>query len=208
MRKFVVSDKDSLIGEAKAAYVNKARNPFTASIVRQVVSHLQESRTPSHVKVTWEEKHYRSERPPFFCFLPFYILGSPVPAVSPPSPLCTPSLLTGRVSREAEKALMLCEHCSAVTKIFLSYQRCFQHKPKRNYILATVKKINSKPKPARPPSLPIFNDNESKDRASNTLATLGWPCHCWTEKVCSGCVDGIHLTWPWVYSLCLLWLSL
>ena len=52
---------------------------------------------------------------------PFGQLGSAVPAVSPPSFLCTPSLLTGRAVWEAEKALTLCKHCSAVTKTSLYY---------------------------------------------------------------------------------------
>lgn len=46
-------------------------------------------------------------------------LGSAVPAVSSPSVLCTSSLLSGGVVCEAEKALTLCEHCSAITKTSL-----------------------------------------------------------------------------------------
>ena len=56
--------------------------------------------------------------------------GSAVPAVSPPSSLCTPSPLAGGVGREAAKALALCKPCSALMKTSLYYQQCFQHKPK------------------------------------------------------------------------------
>jgi len=77
-----------------------------------VLSHLQESGAPSRVTVTWEDKRHRSELPPLppsspsFTLLsmtsygmeyPFGQLGSAVPAVPPPSSLCTPSLLTGGV---------------------------------------------------------------------------------------------------------------
>ena len=61
---------------------------------------------------------------------PFGQLGSAVPAVPPPSFLCTPSLLTDGVVCEAEKTLTLYEHCSAVPKTSLCYQRCFGHKSK------------------------------------------------------------------------------
>ena len=40
----------------------------------------------------------------------------------------TPSLLTGGAMWEAEKALILCKHCSAITKTPLNYQHCFQYK--------------------------------------------------------------------------------
>jgi len=57
-------------------------------------------------------------------------LGSALPAVSPPSSSCTPSLLAGGVVRGAGKALTLCKHCSAIAKTPLCYQCCFQHKSK------------------------------------------------------------------------------
>ena len=53
---------------------------------------------------------------------PFGQLGSAVPTVSPPNFLCTSNLLTGRAVWEAEKALTLCKHCSAITKTSLYYQ--------------------------------------------------------------------------------------
>jgi len=79
-------------------------------------SHFQESRAPSHIVVTWEDKCHHSKCVPlFFCsqilllsmmsygmgypFAGMYGTGYPFgqlgPAVSLPSPLCTPSLLTG-----------------------------------------------------------------------------------------------------------------
>lgn len=40
----------------------------------------------------------------------------------------------------------LYKHCSAITKAFLNYQQCFQHKSKtQHHIQPTVKKISSNP---------------------------------------------------------------
>ena len=61
---------------------------------------------------------------------PFAQLGSAVPAMFPPNFLCNPIPLAGGVVWGAEKNLSLCNHCSAVTKTSLCYQRCFQHKSK------------------------------------------------------------------------------
>ena len=110
-----------------------------------VFSHLQESSAPSHLSITWEDKHHHSKHPPASFFFPqLYMLnmmsygleyplgqlGSAVPAVSPPNSLCPPSLLTGGVGEEAEKPLALCEHCSEIAKTSLCYQHCFQHRSK------------------------------------------------------------------------------
>lgn len=51
--------------------------------------------------------------------------GSFGPAVSPPSSLCTPSLLTGRTAWEAEKFWALCKHCFAINKTFVCYHHYF-----------------------------------------------------------------------------------
>jgi len=67
---------------------------------------------------------------PYSMGYPFGLLGSAVLAASPPSFLCTPSPVAGGMVRGAEKALALCKCCSAITKISLSYQYCFQHKSK------------------------------------------------------------------------------
>lgn len=77
------------------------------SISRQVFSHLQEMRAPSHVTVTWEDKHRNSECPtssffpqiyklammPYSMEYPFGLLGSAVPAVSPPTSCAPPAYL-------------------------------------------------------------------------------------------------------------------
>ena len=67
VRKLVGWDKDSLIGKAKATHTSKAKPGIHSSLPtsRQVFSHLQESRAPPHVTVTWEDKRHHSERPPF-----------------------------------------------------------------------------------------------------------------------------------------------
>lgn len=49
------------------------------------------------------------------------------PAVSPLSFLCPLSLLADVVVWEAERALTLCEPCSAITRTSLNYQHCSQH---------------------------------------------------------------------------------
>jgi len=79
---------------------------------RQAFSHLQESRAPSHVMVTGEDKCCNSERSPlppsspqlymlsvtlYGMENPFGQLGSALTAVSPPNYFCTPSLLAGGV---------------------------------------------------------------------------------------------------------------
>jgi len=55
VRKLVGGDKDSLIGKAKAMCTSKAVQGIHSllSIGRQMFSHLQESRTPSRIRVTW-----------------------------------------------------------------------------------------------------------------------------------------------------------
>ena len=133
VRKLIHWDKDSLIGKAKAVSTSKAKQEIDSPLPmgRQVFSHLQESRAPSHVTVTWEETNAITPNvPPSFFFPQLYMLsmtsygleypcgqlGSAVPAVSPPNFLCTPSLLAGGVGWEAEKALTLRKHCSAITK--------------------------------------------------------------------------------------------
>lgn len=58
-------DKGSLSGKAKAVNANKAKQRIHSPllIVRQMFSHLQVSRTPSHITVTWEDKCHNSEHP-------------------------------------------------------------------------------------------------------------------------------------------------
>ena len=126
-------DKDNLIGKAEVTHANKANQRIHSLVLtgRQVFSHLQESRAPSCIMVTREDKHHNSEHPQlpssslsFICRAwclngveyPFGQWGSAVLAVSLLNFLCTPSLLAGGVAWEAEKALTLCKSCSAITK--------------------------------------------------------------------------------------------
>ena len=140
LRKLVGWDRDSLIGKAKAICTSKAKegiNSLLPITIRQVFIHFRESWAPSCIKVTWEDKSHNSERPPLpssspsfvrwaWCHMawniPLVIWGQLSWAVSPPSFLCTPSPLTGEAVREAEKALALCKHSSAITKTSLCYQ--------------------------------------------------------------------------------------
>ena len=113
-------------------------------IGRQAFSRLQESRAPSCITVTWEDKHHHSKRPPFL-LLPsaFYaehdVIGYGISlwSVGLSCPSCVPSQLFLHaqsthwwVGVTAEKALTLCKHCSAIMKTSLNYQHCFRHKSK------------------------------------------------------------------------------
>ena len=69
---------------------------------RQVFSHLQDSRAPSHVTVIWEDKCHRSEFPPFIllppavyaeCDIIWY--GISLWSVGVNCPSCVPSQLFG-----------------------------------------------------------------------------------------------------------------
>ena len=143
VRKLMGWDKDSWIGKAQATCTSKAEQGFHSllPISRQMFSHPQESRAPPLIAVTLEDKHRHSKCPPLpssspsILLLsimshgmeyPFGHLASAVPVVSPPSFLCTPSLLAGGVGWEGEKALTLCKHCAEVTVASLYYQHCFQ----------------------------------------------------------------------------------
>lgn len=113
--KLMACCKCSLTGKAKATRSSKANQGINSLLPKdkQVFSHLQESRAPSSIMVTWEDKHHPSKLPiccPSFPQLlvlsmtPFgmdYQSGSVVQPGYPPSFLCTPSLLTGRAVRES-----------------------------------------------------------------------------------------------------------
>ena len=153
-------DKDSLIGKAKAAHTSKEKQGIHSPlpIGRQVFSHPQESRAPSCVMVTWEDKHHRSEHPPlsffpsFICWAWCHMVWN-IPLVSwgqlsrlcPLPASCAPPASSLVGWGEEQKRPWLCKHCSAVTKTSLCYQHCFSTNPKHSLILATVKKINSIP---------------------------------------------------------------
>lgn len=88
----------------------------------------------------------------FYCWAqwcmwcPFGQMRSDVSAVSPSSHLPTPSLLTGRMVWRAEKASMLCKHCSAIAKTSVCYWHCFgQDSEHTTTIGLSMKKINSIP---------------------------------------------------------------
>jgi len=80
-------------------------------ISRQVLSHPQESRAPSCVTVTWEDKSHHSRCSPPSSFSQLYVLSltsygmeyPALPAVSPPGFLWTPTLLTGGVAVRSRK---------------------------------------------------------------------------------------------------------
>jgi len=49
------------MGKAKVMHTSKTKQGIhSLPISRQVFSHLQESGSPSHVTVTWEDKHHHS----------------------------------------------------------------------------------------------------------------------------------------------------
>ena len=70
VRKLMGWVKDSLAHKANAMYTRKAKQRINSllPIGRQGVCHLQESRAPRWITVTWEDKCHHSEHPP----LPFY----------------------------------------------------------------------------------------------------------------------------------------
>jgi len=98
-------DKNSSTGKAKAAHVSKAKQGIQSPlpISRQVFSHLQESRAPSRVTVTWENKLRNSKcpnvppapsfSPSFICWAWHHMVWN-IPSVRWAScPGCTPSQL-------------------------------------------------------------------------------------------------------------------
>ena len=76
---------------------------------------------------------------------PFGQLRSAVPAVSPPTFLCTHSLLAGRAVWEAENVLTLCKHSSAATKTPDVIDTFLVTNPKHGTLQAAVRKIKSMP---------------------------------------------------------------
>lgn len=101
--KLVGWDKDN---KAKDVHPSKATQGISSPlpVVKEVFSHHQESRAPSHVTETWKEKTHE-HTPSFFFSLVLYAkhdalwsgcdqfdhLGSAVLTVFPPHSLCTPS---------------------------------------------------------------------------------------------------------------------
>jgi len=76
-------------------------------------------------------------------------LGSAVQVVSPPKFLPTISLLTGGTEWEREKALMLCNYCSAIAASMVCCQHCFSHKSETEPPRLLQRKLTlSQPDPA------------------------------------------------------------
>lgn len=73
-----------------------------------------------------------------------YSFGQLRSAVAPPNSLCTPSLLPSGAVREAQAALMLCKHSSAIAETSI-INTVFSTNPKHSPIITTVKKIDSIP---------------------------------------------------------------
>lgn len=102
--KLVARNEDSLIGKAKAVHISKAKQGINSQL--PMGSHPQESRTPSGVKATQEDKCHHSKHLPVspsphfiywaWCHVMEYLFGqfgSPVLAVSPPNLPYNPSPL-------------------------------------------------------------------------------------------------------------------
>jgi len=66
VRKLMGRDKDSLKGKEKDTHTSNGKQGIHSllPVGRQVFRHLQESRAPPHVTVTWEDKCHNSEYPP------------------------------------------------------------------------------------------------------------------------------------------------
>jgi len=58
-------DKDSLVGKAKATHTSEAKEGINSLLPfsKKVFSHFQESKVPSHVTVTREDKRHHSKCP-------------------------------------------------------------------------------------------------------------------------------------------------
>jgi len=148
VRKLRGRDKDGLWGKAKATHTSKAK-PGIHSL-HLVFSQAGVQPPPGKQGSITRNGYLGRQTPllwtpaPSLFFLPLYMLsttsygmeypcgqsGSAVPAVPPPTFLCTPSPLAGGVGWEAEKALTLCKQRSAIIKTSLYYQHYFQHKSK------------------------------------------------------------------------------
>uniref|UniRef100_A0A8B9EIY6 Mucin 6, oligomeric mucus/gel-forming n=1 Tax=Anser cygnoides TaxID=8845 RepID=A0A8B9EIY6_ANSCY len=113
--------------------------------------------------------------------------GPPVLAVSPPSSLCTPRLLTGRAASEAEKSLTLCEHsCTAYNKRVIAFASLcgvvpFTHPPLRlgdggeSQKQMKPYRVQSKPMPSLSPSSRFPHTGQTVREAEKSLA---WCKHC------------------------------
>lgn len=85
---------------------------------------------------------------PYSLECPSVELESAVLDGSPPSSLCIPNSLVGRVGWEMEKVLILCKLCSALTETSLCFTVSSSN-PKHSPILPTMKQISSIPDKTR-----------------------------------------------------------
>lgn len=125
-------DKESLMGKAKVTYTNRRKQRINSLLPMDRPSPKVQGHI-THSTVSLEDKCHHSICPPFSSFFtPLYIqfiyihmpygleypfgqFASPVLDVSSPIFPCT-SLHTSRAMQKAEKALALCDPCSATTK--------------------------------------------------------------------------------------------
>lgn len=131
LRKRVGSDKDRLVSEAKL-YVQAKQNKelIPCSPGRQMFSHFQESRASA---ITTNVPLSSSFPPAVIAQQDAMWNRIPLPSVgvSQLCPLPVPMhLLAAGVVGEAERALTLCKHCSAVTKTLVRHQHCWGRKSK------------------------------------------------------------------------------
>lgn len=122
VRKFIDSDKDTLIGEEKAAWTSKPKKNKTKQKI--ITFHRQEVVLPSKGKqgsimhngfVTSPQisrTYLPSSFPSFKCWAGYHIVWNyaSVPSMPPPNSLCILSLFTVGMVREAEKVLALCNN--------------------------------------------------------------------------------------------------
>ena len=139
VRKLVGRDKDSLIGKAKGTRTSKAKQGIYSPLPtgRPMLSHLQESRAPPRVTVTWEDRHHHSRRPPLPSSSPSFIccehdavrhgvslwsVGVGCPGCVPSQPPVHPQPARWWGGVRDRKGLDLGELCSAITKTSLCYE--------------------------------------------------------------------------------------
>ena len=137
-------------------HANKAKQGIHSllPIGRQVFSHLQESRAPSRVTVTWEDKRHHAQCPPPSFFFPQLIYwawrhmvwNSPLASLGQLSWLCPlpASCASGR-AWNAKKSLASINITQQQLKHQCVINIILMLNPKHSTIPATKKKINSIP---------------------------------------------------------------
>lgn len=141
--KLIGWDKDVSAGKAKVVYESKAKQgvPSLLLIVRQVFSHFQDIRAPTHAMVTWDKHLCLNVLPSSSAHV-----EPAVPDVSPPNFSCTPILLAGMAMWEAEEPWCCVSIAHKQIKHLCVTNSLCSTNTKHSPIQATVKKINSQPK--------------------------------------------------------------